>query len=74
MRSRFRMISPAVAAFAVVASLAAPSPAATVTDAPAPKVKESTALAGEFRAPRAGVSLRPPDSTTRLGFCGGDDW
>jgi len=74
MRSKSRMISPFVAAIAIVALWAAPSPAAIPPDAPAPKVKDSTARAGGFHTPTAGASLQAPDSTIRMGFCGGDDW
>jgi hypothetical protein len=74
MRSKTRVIVPFAATIAVVVSLAAPSPAASAPDAPAPKVKESAARPGDFRVPRAGASLRAPDSTIALGFCGGDDW
>jgi hypothetical protein len=74
MRSKSRLISPFVAAVVLVALAAVPSPAATTSEAPAPKVKDSTARAGQFRTPRAGAALQAPDSTIRMGFCGGDDW
>jgi hypothetical protein len=74
MRSKSRAASSFVAAIAMVALWAAPSPASSGFDAPAPKVKDSSARPGDFRTPTAGAVLRAPDSTIRMGFCGGDDW
>jgi hypothetical protein len=64
-----------VGVLAVAAALATLVPTAAVarTASPPPKVKPAHAAHGAFVRPTAKA---PPSSggTTRLGFCGGDDW
>jgi hypothetical protein len=69
--SRGRVLALATATLMAVGT--SPGQAAGGPELP-PKVKPSSAYADGFRLPTAGARIRPPDSTTRLGFCGGDDW
>jgi hypothetical protein len=71
---RPRVLPAVVAALTGVTLWAVPSPAATGGPTLPPKVKESGATGGRYQQPSFGATLRPPQSTTRLGFCGGDDW
>lgn len=71
---RARVLPAVVAAMVVVTIWAIPSPAASGGRTLPPKVKESGATGGRYQPPSAGATLRPPQTATRLGFCGGDDW
>jgi hypothetical protein len=69
-----RASSALVLAAAMVAFAAGPSPATTSRPELPPKVKESEARSPGFRPPSpTGVTASVAEST-RMGFCGGDDW